>query len=82
MRELINYTGVESYTGGVSQLNAGLNQFSSGVGAYTNGWKILQQVPNQLSNQSATLRMGVEQLNEGIQQLSSKLESSSEQKSN
>ena len=33
---------------------------------------------NQLSNQSATLRMGVEQLNEGIQQLSSKLDASSE----
>ena len=35
---------------------------------------------NQLSNQSATLRMGMEQLSEGIQQLSSKLDASSEQK--
>ena len=35
---------------------------------------------NQLSNQSATLRMGVEQLSEGIQQLSSKLDASSEKK--
>lgn len=78
------YTGVESYTGGVSQLNAGLNQFSSGISAYTNGVGSLatgaNQLSNQLSNQSATLRMGVEQLNEGIQQLSSKLDASSEQK--
>ena len=35
---------------------------------------------NQLSNQSATLRMSVEQLSEGIQQLSSKLDASSGQK--
>ncbi|CAM1671518.1 YhgE/Pip family protein [Streptococcus mitis] len=78
------YTGVESYTGGVSQLNAGLNQFSSGVSAYTNGVGSLatdaNQLSNQLSNQSATLRMGVEQLSEGIQQLSSKLDASSEKK--
>ena len=52
------YTGVESYTGGVSQLNAGLNQFSSGVSAYTNGVGSLATGANQLSNQSATLRMG------------------------
>ena len=74
------YTGVESYTGGVSQLNAGLNQFSSGVSAYTNGVGNLATGAHQLSNQSATLRMGMEQLSEGIQQLSSKLEASSEQK--
>lgn len=74
------YTGVESYTGGVSQLNAGLNQFSSGVSAYTNGVGNLAIGANQLFNQSATLRMGVEQLSEGIQQLSSKLDASSEQK--
>ena len=74
------YTGVESYTGGVSQLNAGLTQFSSGVSAYTNGVGNLATGANQLSNQSATLRMGVEQLSEGIQQLSSKLDASSEQK--
>ena len=74
------YTGVESYTGGVSQLNAGLNQFSSGVSAYINGVGSLTTGANQLSNQSATLRMGVEQLSEGIQQLSSKLDASSEQK--
>lgn len=74
------YTGVESYTGGVSQLNAGLNQFSFGVSAYTNGVGNLATGANQLSNQSATLRMGLEQLSEGIQQLSSKLDASSEQK--
>ena len=74
------YTGVESYTGGVSQLNAGLTQFSSGVSAYTNGVGNLATGANQLSNQSATLRMGMEQLSEGIQQLSSKLDASSEQK--
>ena len=74
------YTGVESYTGGVSKLNTGLNQFSSGVSAYTNGVGNLATGANQLSNQSATLRMGVEQLSEGIQQLSSKLDASSEQK--
>lgn len=74
------YTGVESYTGGVSQLNAGLNQFSSGVSAYTNGVGSLAIGANQLSNQSATLRMGVEKLSEGIQQLSSKLDASSGQK--
>lgn len=74
------YTGVESYTGGVSQLNAGLNQFSSGVSVYTNGVGNLATGASQLSNQSATLRMGMEQLSEGIQQLSSKLDASSEQK--
>lgn len=74
------YTGVESYTGGVSQINTGLNQFSSGVSACTNGVGSLATGANQLSNQSATLRMGVEQLSEGIQQLSSKLDASSEQK--
>lgn len=74
------YTGVESYTGGVSQLNAGLNQFSSGVSAYTKGVGSLTTGASQLSNQSATLRMSVEQLSEGIQQLSSKLDASSEQK--
>ncbi|ORO93254.1 YhgE/Pip domain-containing protein [Streptococcus mitis] len=74
------YTGVESYTGGVSQLNAGLTQFSSGVSAYTNRVGNLATGASQLSNQSATLRMGVEQLSEGIQQLSSKLDASSEQK--
>ena len=74
------YTGVESYTGGVSQLNAGLNQFSSGVSAYTKGVGSLTTGASQLSDQSATLRMSVEQLSEGIQQLSSKLDASSEQK--
>lgn len=62
----------------VFQLNTGLNQFSSGVSAYTNGVKIFATGANQLSSQSA-LRMGVEQLSEGIQ-LSSKLDTSSEQK--
>ena len=47
---------------------------------YTNGVGNLAIGANQLSNQSATLRMGVEQLSEGIQQLSSKLDASSEQK--
>ena len=74
------YTGVEAYTGGVSQLNTGLNQFSSGVSAYTNGVGNLATGAKQLSSQSATLRMGVEQLSEGIQQLSSKLDASSGQK--
>lgn len=68
------------YTGGVSQLNAGLNQFSSGVSVYTNGVGSLATGANQLSNQSATLRMGMEQLSEGIQQLSSKLDTSSGKK--
>ncbi len=41
---------------------------------------ILQQVLNSYQSKSATLRMGMEQLSEGIQQLSSKLDASSEQK--
>ena len=81
-------SGLVTYTGAVSQLDSGLGQLSSkspelvgginqlytGVESYTGGLSKL----NAGLNQSATLRMGVEQLSEGIQQLSSKLDASSE----
>lgn len=65
--------GLSSYVSGVEQLHLGLGNFNSGLVTYTGA-------VSQLSSQSATLQMGVEQLSEGIQQLSSKLEVSSEQK--
>ena len=65
--------GLSSYVSGVEQLHLGLGNFNSGLVTYTGA-------VSQLSSQSAILRMGVEQLSEGIQQLSRKLEASSEQK--
>lgn len=65
--------GLSSYVSGVEQLHLGLGNFNSGLVTYTGA-------VSQLSSQSATLRMGVEQLSEGIQQLSSKLDASSGQK--
>lgn len=73
-------TGMKSYAGGVSQLNTGLNQFSVGVNAYTSGVGKLSIGANQLSSQSDTLRDGITQLNKGIKEISTQLNTSSQQK--
>jgi len=73
-------TGMKSYAGGVSQLNTGLNQFSVGVNAYTSGVDKLSIGANQLSSQSDTLREGITQLNKGIKEISTQLNTSSQQK--
>ena len=73
-------TGMKSYAGGVSQLNSGLSQFSVGVNAYTSGVDKLSVGTNQLSSQSDTLRDGITQLNKGIKEISTKLNTSSQQK--
>ena len=73
-------TGMKSYAGGVSQLNTGLNQFSNGVNAYTSGVDKLSIGANQLSSQSDTLRDGITQLNKGIKEISTQLNTSSQQK--
>lgn len=73
-------TGIKSYAGGVSQLNTGLNQFSVGVNAYTSGVDKLSIGANQLSSQSDTLREGITQLNKGIKEISTQLNTSSQQK--
>ena len=73
-------TGMKSYAGGVSQLNTGLNQFSVGVNAYTSGVDRLSIGANQLSSQSDTLRDGITQLNKGIKEISTQLNTSSQQK--
>ena len=73
-------TGMKSYAGGVSQLNTGLNQFSVGVNAYTSGVDKLSIGANQLSSQSDTLRDGITQLNKGIKEISTQLNTSSQQK--
>jgi len=73
-------TGMKSYAGGVSQLNTGLNQFSVGVNAYTSGVDKLSIGENQLSSQSDTLRDGITQLNKGIKEISTQLNTSSQQK--
>lgn len=73
-------TGMKSYAGGVSQLNSGLSQFSVGVNAYTSGVEKLSVGTNQLSSQSDTLRDGITQLNKGIKEISTKLNTSSQQK--
>ena len=72
-------TGMKSYAG-VSQLNTGLNQFSVGVNAYTSGVDKLSIGANQLSSQSDTLRDGITQLNKGIKEISTQLNTSSQQK--
>ena len=73
-------TGMKLYAGGVSQLNTGLNQFSVGVNAYTSGVDKLSIGANQLSSQSDTLRDGITQLNKGIKEISTQLNTSSQQK--
>ena len=73
-------TGMKSYAGGVSQLNTGLNQFSVGVNAYTSGVDKLSIGANQLSSQSDTLRNGITQLNKGIKEISTQLNTTSQQK--
>ena len=73
-------TGMKSYAGGVSQLNTDLNQFSVGVNAYTSGVGKLSIGANQLSSQSDTLRDGITQLNKGIKEISTQLNTSSQQK--
>ena len=73
-------TGMKSYAGGVSQLNSGLSQFSVGVNAYTSGVDKLSVGTKQLSNQSDTLRDGIAQLNKGIKEISTQLNTSSQQK--
>ena len=73
-------TGMKSYAGGVSQLNTGLNQFSVGVNAYTSGVNKLSVGTNQLSSQSNTLRDGITQLNKGIKEISTQLNTTSQQK--
>lgn len=73
-------TGMKSYAGGVSQLNSGLSQFSVGVNAYTSGVDKLSVATNQLSSQSDTLRDGITQLNKGIKEISTQLNTSSQQK--
>ena len=73
-------TGMKSYAGGVSQLNSGLSQFSVGVNAYTSGVDKLFVGTNQLSSQSDTLRDGITQLNKGIKEISTQLNTSSQQK--
>ena len=73
-------TGMKTYAGGVSQLNTGLNQFSVGVNVYTSGVDKLSVGTNQLSNQSDTLRDGIAQLNKGIKEISTQLNTSSQQK--
>ena len=73
-------TGMKSYAGGVSQLNSGLSQFSVGVNAYTSGVDKLSVGTNQLSSQSDTLRDGITQLNKGIKEISTQLNTSSQQK--
>ena len=73
-------TGMKSYAGGVSQLNTGLNQFSVGVNAYTSGVDKLSVGTNQLSSQSDTLRDGITQLNKGIKEISTQLNTTSQQK--
>ena len=72
--------GMKSYAGGVSQLNSGLSQFSVGVNAYTSGVDKLSVGTNQLSSQSDTLRDGITQLNKGIKEISTQLNTSSQQK--
>ena len=71
---------MKSYAGGVSQLNSGLSQFSVGVNAYTSGVDKLSVGTNQLSSQSDTLRDGITQLNKGIKEISTQLNTSSQQK--
>ena len=73
-------TGMKSYAGGVSQLNSGLSQFSVGVNAYTSGVDKLSVGTKQLSSQSDTLRDGIAQLNKGIKEISTQLNTSSQQK--
>ena len=73
-------TGMKSYAGGVSQLNSGLSQFSVGVNAYTSGVDKLSVGTNQLSSQSDTLRDGITQLNKGIKEISTQLNTTSQQK--
>lgn len=73
-------TGMKSYAGGVSQLNSGLSQFSVGVNAYTSGVDKLSVGTNQLSSQPDTLRDGITQLNKGIKEISTQLNTSSQQK--
>ena len=73
-------TGMKSYAGGVSQLNSGLSQFSVGVNSYTSGVDKLSVGTNQLSSQSDTLRDGITQLNKGIKEISTQLNTSSQQK--
>ena len=73
-------TGMKTYAGGVSQLNTGLNQFSVGVNAYTSGVDKLSVGTNQLSSQSDTLRDGITQLNKGIKEISTQLNTTSQQK--
>ena len=73
-------TGMKTYAGGVSQLNTGLNQFSVGVNAYTSGVDKLSVGTNQLSSQSDTLRDGITELNKGIKEISTQLNTSSQQK--
>ena len=73
-------TGMKSYAGGVSQLNSGLSQFSVGVNAYTSGVDKLSVGTKQLSSQSDTLRDGITQLNKGIKEISTQLNTTSQQK--
>lgn len=73
-------TGMKTYAGGVSQLNTGLNQFSVGVNAYTSGVDKLSVGTNQLSSQSDSLRYGITQLNKGIKEISTQLNTTSQQK--
>ena len=73
-------TGMKTYAGGVSQLNSGLSQFSVGVNAYTSGVDKLSVGTNQLSSQSDTLRDGITQLNKGIKEISTQLNTTSQQK--
>ena len=73
-------TGMKTYAGGVSQLNTGLNQFSVGVNAYTSGVDKLSVGTNQLSSQSDTLRDGITELNKGIKEISTQLNTTSQQK--
>ncbi|MFS9143600.1 YhgE/Pip family protein [Streptococcus infantis] len=73
-------SGTQAYTGGVSQLNSGLNQFSLGIDTYTNEVQSLSSGANQISKQSETLRTGLTQLNQGIQELSSQLSLSTQQR--
>lgn len=73
-------SGTQAYTGGVSQLNSGLNQFSLGIDTYTNRVQSLSSGANQISKQSENLRTGLTQLNQGIQELSSQLSLSTQQR--
>ena len=54
--------------------------FSVGVNAYTSGVDKLSVGTNQLSSQSDTLRDGITQLNKGIKEISTQLNTSSQQK--